>query len=505
MLSVYNKDRPFTIYCRECWLSDKWDPMSYGREYDFSKPFFEQFSELQRKVPRANLYQTNFIQSDYCNYGKDLKECYLLFGGINNERVYFANQILDSRDSFDMAFGGKLELCYQVFECARSNKLLFSQYSKDCVDSSYLVDCRNCLNCFGCVGLVNKQYYIFNQPHSKEEYEKFLKDNQGSYERHLENLKKLNELKLKTPHRYARNYQSVNSTGDDLKDARNVHSSFTCGQAEDSKYMFFCRKGVKECHDTSFQGFGTELVYETAHGFGGSNQAFGLRNFSNQDARYNEECHDCLNVFGCEGLRKKQYCILNKQYTKEEYEELLPKIIEHMMGTKEYGEFFHSKLSPFTYNESIAQEYFPLAKEEALTQGYRWTDGETRNYKIDIENKDIPDSINDVGEDIVNKAISCEHAGTCKHQCTEAFKIISEEFKFYKRMNLPLPRLCPNCRHYGRINLRNPLKLWERACMCNKEGHFHEKEKCAVSFKTSYAPDRPEMVYCEKCYQQEIY
>jgi hypothetical protein len=26
----------------------------------------------------------------------------------------------------------------------------------------------------------------------------------------------------------------------------------------------------------------------------------------------------------------KEYCILNKQYTKEEYEILVPKIIEHM-------------------------------------------------------------------------------------------------------------------------------------------------------------------------------
>ena len=98
ILTVYNKDRPYTIYCHDCWLSDKWDPMDYGHEYDFSIPFFSQFRSLQAKVPRANLYQTNFISSEYCNYGKDLKGCYLLFGGINDERVLFANQVFDSRD-----------------------------------------------------------------------------------------------------------------------------------------------------------------------------------------------------------------------------------------------------------------------------------------------------------------------------------------------------------------------------------------------------------------------
>jgi hypothetical protein len=438
----------------------------------------------------------------------------LLFGGKDNERVYFGNQVFESRDSLDIAFLSKTELSYEIFESSRLNKVFFSHYSRYCMESYYLIDCRNCTNCFGCVGLVNKRYYIFNKSHSKEEYEEFLKDNQGSYKKHCENLKKLQELKLLVPHRYARIVQSVNSTGDDIKEARNIHNSFTCGQAENSKHLFFCRRNVKDCYDNSFQGFNSELVYEVAHGFGGNNVSFGVRNVFNRNALYNEECHDCSNIFGCEGLRKKSYCILNKQYTKESFDELRTKIIEHMnkMPYKDtrgivykYGEFFPSELSPFAYNETIAQEYFPLVKKEAVKQGYSWQDIEERNYKIDIENKDIPDNIKDVNNDIVNKVIACGHGGKCGDQCTEAFKIIPEEFEFYKRMNLPLPRLCPNCRHYQRINLRNPLKLWDRSCMCDKKNHFHGQEKCEVQFKTSYAPDRSEVIYCEKCYQQEIY
>ena len=172
----------------------------------------------------------------------------------------------------------------------------------------------------------------------------------------------------------------------------------------------------------------------------------------------------------------------------------MPKIIEHMKTIGEYGEFFPKELSPFAYNETIAQEYFPLTKEEALKKGFAWQDEEERNYKIDIKTKNIPDNIKDMEDDIVNKVISCGHAGKCRHQCTEAFKIVPEEFKFYKRMNLPLPRLCPNCRHYERIGQRNPLKLWDRNCM-----------KCGATVKTTFAPERPEIIYCEKCYQQEVY
>ena len=515
LLAIYHKERPYTIYCRDCWLSDKWDPMSYGREYDFSIPFFSQFRSLQSKVPRVNLYRDNFVLSDYCNYGLDFKECYLLFGGKGNERVYFGNQIANSRDSMDVAFSEKVEFSYENFECQRANNLFFSCYSTDCVESYYLVDCRNCMNCFGCANLVNKQYYIFNEPHTKEEYKEFISSNSiGSFKNHQEFLRKLETVKLTVPHRYARIYKSVNSDGDDLSEVRNTHDSFSSRQAEDCKYMFFCRIDSKDCYDTSFQGFNAEFLYEVAHGFAGSNTAFSVRNLYNQNTYCSEECQNCLNVFGCEGLRKKQYCILNKQYTKKEYEELLPKIIKHMEEMPyidqkgrmyKYGEFFPSDLSPFTYNETIAQEYFPLTKEEALKQGYKWEDGENRNYKIDIENKDIPDNIQDATDDIVNKVMACGHGGKCKDQCTEAFKIIPEEFKFYKRMNLPLPRLCPNCRHYQRINLRNPLKLWHRSCMCDKTNHFHGAGKCEVEFETSYAPERPEIVYCEKCYQAEVY
>jgi hypothetical protein len=160
-----------------------------------------------------------------------------------------------------------------------------------------------------------------------------------------------------------------------------------------------------------------------------------------------------------------------------------------------YGEFFPSELSPFAYNETIAQEYFPVSKEQAIQQGYKWKDKEERNYKIDIKTEDIPDNINETTEDILGKVIECAHLGNCNQQCTEAFKIIPEELAFYKRMGLSLPHLCPNCRHYERLAQRNPLKLWHRSCM-NKD--------CNNKFETSYAPERPEIVYCEKCYQQEV-
>ena len=43
---------------------------------------------------------------------------------------------------------------------------------------------------------------------------------------------------------------------------------------------------------------------------------------------------------------------------------------------------------------------------------------------------------------------------------------------------------------------RGPVKLWHRKCM---------NKGCNNEFETSYAPERPEIVYCESCYNQEVY
>ncbi|MFH1838287.1 MAG: hypothetical protein ABH808_02210 [Candidatus Kuenenbacteria bacterium] len=212
-------------------------------------------------------------------------------------------------------------------------------------------------------------------------------------------------------------------------------------------------------------------------------------------------------------VRNKNFCSLqNEENTK----------------TKEiiyrYGEFFPSELSPFCYKETIAQEYFPLTKEQAIEKGYSWKESEERNIIPDIKTNEIPDHIKDVKDDIVGKIIQCEHAelksdGTltanCNEQCSTAFKIIPQELEFYKKMNLPLPRLCPNCRHYQRIKQRNPLKLWHRKCQChgthsengiykNTIEHFHGNQPCPNEFEITYSPDKPEIVYCEKCYLAEV-
>ena len=173
-----------------------------------------------------------------------------------------------------------------------------------------------------------------------------------------------------------------------------------------------------------------------------------------------------------------------------------------------YGEFFPSDVSVRPYNHTNAQEFFPLSKKDAENSGYIWQEATDKEHTITLSKDNIPNLITDVPQSIINEVIECAEWGSEKSKiqnCTKAFRVISNELVFYNKHNIPVPHKCPNCRHFDRVERRNPPKFWHRSCMCEKEGHFHKGEKCKAEFETSYAPDRPEIVYCEKCYQQEVY
>ena len=159
-----------------------------------------------------------------------------------------------------------------------------------------------------------------------------------------------------------------------------------------------------------------------------------------------------------------------------------------MQKTGEWGEFFPSSLSPFGYNETVAQEYYPFSRDVALQHLYNWSDYEAPFPKVEkiIPASKLPDDITKIPDDILNWAIECEVT-------KRPFRIIKQELEFYRKHNLSIPRRHPDQRHLDRMALRNPRKLFERKC-----------DKCGKDMITTYAPDRPEKVYCEECYNREI-
>lgn len=510
IISIYSEDNPVVVYNREYWLGDGWDPYSYGKEIDWSRPFLEQVKDLIYEVPWPNLMNWNVVNSDYCNSTESNKNCYLVFGGDYNEDCSYSTFNMHSRDSQDLYLVDKCNMCYECTDSQECYKVSFAQYAKSCSDCMFLYDCVNCTDCIGCVSLRNKNHCIFNEQYTKEEYQK-LKEELALNTRFgiNEMREKFEEFKLKFPRKFAHILRSVNSTGENITNGKNCINCYDIdgGGAEDLKNAFIAGWKLNDSRNISHAGHGSELLYESFGVFAGCrNTRFSIYCSSSTDVTYTYNCLSSANCFGCVGLQKGNYSILNKQYTKEEYNELVPKIIEHMNNMPyvdlrgrvyKYGEFFPSELSPFAYNETIAYDYYPIAQEEALKAGFKWKDPEEKNYNITIKNEDIPETISEIDDSSITKeVIECAHKGECEeHQCSRAFRLIPQELLLYRRLNLPLPDLCSNCRHYRRLRSRNPPKLWHRSCM---------KEGCSNEFETSYAPDRPEIIYCESCYQNEV-
>ena len=518
-ISIYHPNVPYPIWCIQCHLSDVWDASDFATEYDFSRTFFEQFRDLRYKIPHRALDQNerNGEGCEYANFCYSSKNVYLSFNVTgNSENIKYSKPFLRlNKNCVDCLIIYKNEKVYEVVRGIQNFNSSFLIESDQCIDSHFLYDCTNCQNCCLSSNLRNKNFVFKNKQLTKEEYKKALTELAlGTYQGQSEAKKEFKNIAKNAMTKYAHIKNSVNCSGDLIENSKNCTHCFGLMDAENVKNTFYGINTMKDCQDLIFTGRVEECYEFTLGGRAGSRIVLsfscggGCKNLF-----YCDNCSSCSDCFGCVGLKKKQYCILNKQYKKEEYFKIIEKIKNHMNDMpyvdkigREYpfGEYFPSELSPFAYNETIAYEENPLSKEDTIAQGYRWLDKEQKVSATAINPDEIPNDIKNVEKEICGQIIACKNEGRIETQCTYGFKIIPDELVFYKQMNLPIPRYCPNCRYYDRLKWTNPFKFYERNCMCKIENHGHTG-KCKNKFETMYAPDRPEIIYCKECYQKEVY
>jgi hypothetical protein len=501
-ITIYSPEKKLIVYCLPCWWADDWDGTEFAMDYDSSRPFLEQLKELSRKSPWQALesqYLT-LTNSDYANAVAHLKNCYLAFWSDYCENVYYSTFLNTLKDSLDCYRMKESELCYEDVGCFKCYQTFFSEECDSCADVWFSRNCVGCTNCFGCVNLRNKSYHIFNEKYSRDEYFEKLKELRLDSRVALKQLRrKVDDFWKRHPRRaYTGSALNINVTGDYIYESKNTRDSYMVTGVEDSRYVQFVSVApVRTCYDYTGWGNNAELMYESS--VCGENVS--RVKFSNEcfpdivDVEYSIYAVSCKNVFGCVNLKRRQYCILNKQYSKEEYEELVKKIRDDMTKNPYrdsvgrswmYGEFLPLDISPFAYNETVAHQFFPKSKEAAIQQGLIWREADPNRHAITINGNDLPDTILDTSETILNEVIKCS-------ECEKAYKIAKGELGLMKKMNLPLPQACPNCRQGARFKRTNPPELYSRKCA-----------KCDKRIATSYALDRPELVYCEQCYQAEV-
>lgn len=452
IIGLFSPDAPCPVYESDFWYSDKWDAKDYGQDYDPKRSFFEQWWELKKKVPMPGKAISQTMEnSDYSDNCSNLKNCYLCFNTGDSEDCLYSVDLWNSTHCID---------CLSIFNCHNSYELLvwfnchkafYSFDVKNCDDISFVYHSNGCSHCYGCFGLENKKYHIFNEDMSEEVYFKKLKELKSIP---LNKQKALFTDFLKSSGYVKKTLENIScenvSDSSRIYNSKNISHGFNIQNSENIRYGRNLLNSqtvmdTEQWWDRLSKSYESHQVGEVVN-----NTLFSVCCWDNIDnVLYSAYCvGNVSHCFGCIWLRNASYCILNKQYTKEEYESLVPKIIQKMMQEGEWGEFIPAKYSHFGYNQTLNQIVFPLSKEDALSQGFIWLDYEAPFPKVAkmIPWEKLPEDISSIPDDVLEWAIECEVT-------KKPFKIMAMELGFYRKHNLPLPTKHPDTRYRERTKI----------------------------------------------------
>lgn len=468
------------------WYSDIWDPMSYGTPYDESKSFFEQLTELQGKVPRPHQSGTNNTGCDWSDDVWNSKNCYLSRSIESGEDLQYSYRLFNCKNSVDCAFCFESDNCYDSSYCYNSYNLQYSKNSRDCLDSYFLFDCRNSNNCFMSYNLRGKQYCFRNEQLTKEEYQQKVKEcNLDSYEAAQVLKKEFDEMvKNDAVHRENYNIKSEASEGEFLSNTKNCKRCFIIHDCED---CCNCSRGtaLKNCVDAN-GCWHSEAIGNCSSCLDSYMLKYSLWS-SARNSEYVDLCIECEYCFGCVGLRKKKYCILNVQYTKEEYEVLKEKIITKMKVDGEYGKFLPFEMSTVPFNFSTGMIYLPDTKREDIERLGGYWEELSESHLEGMATSDLPDRISDVPDTITKQPLICPETGW-------RFNIAQNELQFYRQKGIPLPREHFDVRTRQRLHFLTVITPFGSSCVyCNKDLQVYYRPEWGYA-----------KIACEECYKQNI-
>lgn len=166
---MYKPAAPYVVYCSRCWWSDKWDVFEYGRDYDFSRPFFEQSGELWQKTPLLGISIDipTMETSPYTNHAGHLKNCYLLFHADYVEDSAYGFYVFKGKNLFDCSNLILCELSYDLMHAYKTARSVGARDLLESVDCFFLKDSENCQDCFASANLRGKNTIFSINPTPK--------------------------------------------------------------------------------------------------------------------------------------------------------------------------------------------------------------------------------------------------------------------------------------------------------------------------------------------------
>lgn len=295
--------------------------------------FFKELHKLilaHPKRPAQILNSENCEVGDYIYYSKNLYNCFDCNKNSNGTYLFDTH---NSANCADMDFSYESEMCYDSVDATKCFNSSFLNNCQNLTDSDYSYDCSNCHDIFGCVRLKNKSFCIFNRQVSEEEYRQKVAEYKKLPAERI--LAIVNDLYSKQPWTQTHEFQNENSPyGNYISYNKNSYMCFDASYNEFCGYLYDSSHH-KYCYDIT-QSIDTEFSLEVTDSALIFNCDYVVWSKNCMDSSYILNCFGIKNSLGCVKLDHKQYCILNRQFTKEEYERISKPLVAEIRA-KYYG------------------------------------------------------------------------------------------------------------------------------------------------------------------------
>jgi hypothetical protein len=442
-LSMFDTERGYRICTIDEFWSDSVDNIEFGVPFDFNRSLAEQWGSLLHRVYLPPLNITNVEGSDYVTSARNVKNCYLCFAINDSQDCLYCMHHNNGNDNL-YCIGAKY--CQYCFGCLDVERCYSCQHLQDCQDCSSCFgcsDCADCHDCIGCAGLRHARNCLFNSGVSKEKVDAFRAENDFAEQKaRRELLARCEEFIAAQNHQTQYNINAEECSGIYIVNSRNLLQCYHASGSEDCGYLLVGNDS-RDC----WRGYGvrSELCYQAGpiHTTG---LVYASRVWGGENNVYSHLLYNCSNCFGCIGLVRKSYCVLNRQYKREEYFEIVPRIIAQMSANGEWGEFLSPKYAPLYYEESLGPDLIESVSDAELSRrGYCTRPAVQQGAVGEIDSSSLPEHIDqvDVGE-LAGRSVAGAASG-------QAFRYQRKELEFYKKHRIALPL------QHWRINLQEML------------------------------------------------
>lgn len=288
------------------------------------------FTELQKIIlsqPKLPVVVVNCENCTLCNEVYNSKNLFSCFDAYQITDSFYLFDSFICANCGDCDYAIESELCYESVDPYKAFNCDYLEYCENIRDSAYCYRCSG-NNLFGCVNIKNKSFCIFNRQLTESEYNEKVKKLRALPPEKI--LAAVENIKKRFPLTQTIAADNENTTyGNYIHFDKDCYLCFDAAHDVNSAYLydsFNCRMS----YDLTYVAVGTELTYSAVDCATLFNCSFCVHANNCQDSSYLFNCSNVKNSLGCVGLKNKEYCILNRQFTKEEYEKLKSEILSQV-------------------------------------------------------------------------------------------------------------------------------------------------------------------------------